>query len=204
VRTTFIGGITDQLQSLTDAFGGGTVTGWQILAAVVVVLLTYPIGRLVVRFTKRGMKKVPGISDELADDVSRLCRWIVCLVGLAVSLSVLGVTVGFISILLAILVITIALMAKPMIENSSAGMLLMTRPSFSVGDQIETSGFRGTVEEIGTRSTVLRTNDGVRVHIPNQQVLGEPILVFGAYDSRKATFDIRVSHDSDLDTQSPL
>lgn len=95
-------------------------------------------------------------------------------------------------------------MAKPMVENISAGTLLAVRPAFGVGDQIEASGYRGTVEEIGSRSTVLRTTDGVRINVPNIEVLGAPIVVYTAYDSRKAAFDVSVVQDTDLDRATKL
>ena len=63
--------------------------------------------------------------------------------------------------LFAFALIVGALALKPMIQNSASGILLLARPSFSVGDQIKTREFRGTVENIGSRSTTLRKSDDV-------------------------------------------
>jgi small-conductance mechanosensitive channel len=83
-------------------------------------------------------------------------------------------------------------------------MLLLARPSFSVGDQIRTTDFRGTVTEIGSRSTVLRTDVGTFIHVSNNQVLSSPITVYTASDSRKASFDIGVASQTDLDSATSV
>jgi small-conductance mechanosensitive channel len=103
------------------------------------------------------------------------------------------------SVLFAFALIIGALALKPMIENSASGVVLLARPAFSVGDQIKTTEFRGIVEEIGSRSTRLRQSDGVVVYVSNNQVLGNPIVVYSAQDSRKGNFDITVPPDTDLD-----
>ena len=123
----------------------------------------------------------------------------VYLVALAIILIILGVNIGFLSVIFVFALVMGALTLKPMVENSASGMLLLARPSFSVGDQIRTTDFRGTVEEIGGRSTVLRRDDGLIVHVSNNQVLGNPILRYSATESRKASFSIGVPIKTDLD-----
>ena len=142
--------------------------------------------------------------EELVNDVGRLTKWFTYLVAAAWALSLLGVSVGWLAIVIAVVVVFGFLMARPMVENIAAGTLLTIRPSFGVGDQVDTAGYRGTVEEIGSRSTLLRTNEGVRVNIPNTDVLSAPIVVYTAYESRKAEFDVSVAHDTNLDAASSL
>ncbi len=64
---------------------------------------------------------------------------------------------------------------------------------------IETLDYEGSVTSIGTRSTVLKATDGQEIHIPNTEVLKNPIVVYTARSNRKASFDIPVSFATDLD-----
>ncbi|MDX2379797.1 MAG: mechanosensitive ion channel [Acidimicrobiia bacterium] len=192
-------GASDALSNVGDALNTGGLTGWDLVAAAVVVFLAYPVGRLAARFTGRAIGRVSGTSDEAVVDVGRVAKVLVYLIAGAIALSILNVNVGFLSILFALGLVLGALMLKPMVENTASGMLLLARPSFSVGDQIQTTDFRGTVEEIGSRSTVLRTDDGVVIHVSNNQVLSNPIVVYSAAESRKSRFDIGVPLDTDLD-----
>jgi small conductance mechanosensitive channel len=54
------------------------------------------------------------------------------------------------------------------------------------------------VTEIGSRTTVLETNDGIAVHIPNIEVADKVIEVYSAYESRKAQFSLNVDYATDL------
>jgi small-conductance mechanosensitive channel len=190
---------SDALSNVGDALNTGGLTGWDLVAAGIVLLLAYPIGRLAARFGRRAIGRVSGTSDQAADDVGRIAKILVYFVAGAIALSILNVNVGFLSLLFALALVLGALMLKPMVENSASGMLLLARPSFSVGDQIRTTDFRGTVEEIGSRTTVLRTDDGVVIHVSNNQVLSNPIVVYTAAESRKSSFDVGVPLDTDLD-----
>lgn len=63
-------------------------------------------------------------------------------------------------------------------------MLLLTQP-FHIGDRIAVKGYEGTVEDIQTRATKLRTVDGERVVIPNATLFTESVVVRTAYYKRR-------------------
>lgn len=86
----------------------------------------------------------------------------------ALAITLLGVTVGW--LLIIVILILGLLMIRPMVENIAAGLLLTVRPSFTIGDQIQTDEYKGVVSEIGSRTTMLQTNTGVAMHIPNVEV----------------------------------
>ena len=194
-----LGQSSDQIQQLTDALTSSQVTGWDVVAAIVVLIISWPVGILVRKVTTRALRRVPNVPDSVSTLGGRIARWLVLLIALAWALSLLGVTVGWVVIVVGFAVIVGFLMVKPMIESTAAGLLLDMRPAFSEGDLIQTAGYLGTVVKIDSRTTVLRTNDGRRVHVPNTEVLSQPIVVYSAYDSRKATFDVSVDHETDLD-----
>ena len=190
---------SDAAQSVVDSLNKGEITGWDAAAAAFVVVVSIPLSRLAASAVKRALRRAGVASADVAADLGRLVKWLVYLSGFALALSILGVNVGFLSVVFAFALIIAALMLKPMVENSASGILLLARPSFSVGDQIETTVFRGTVEEIGSRATKLRTDHGVIVYVSNNQVLGNPIVVYSASDSRKASFQISIPAATDLD-----
>jgi small-conductance mechanosensitive channel len=67
-----------------------------------------------------------------------------------------------------------------------------------VGDQIQTDTYRGTVKEIGSRTTVLETTNGISIHIPNVEVADKVIEVYTTFDSRKASVSFNVGFTTDL------
>jgi len=175
------------------------VTGWDIVAAVVVVVLAIPVGSIAARITARMLRRVPGITKMIILDVGRLVKWLVYLIAFALALTFLGVTIGWLSIVVVVILILGILMVKPMVENISAGLLMTMRPSFTVGDQIQTDDYRGVVKEIGSRTTILRTSDGVDIHIPNVEVADKVIEVYSSEESRRADVVFNVDFATDLD-----
>ena len=190
---------SDAAQNVADSLNAGNITGWDLLAALLVIVVSVPVARLIAAAIRRAFNRAGMVSNDAAADVGRVAKWLVYLIGVAIALSIVGVNIGFLSVLFAFTLILGALAVKPMIENSASGILLLSRPEFSIGDQIRTTEFRGIVEEISSRTTRLRRDDGVVVFVSNNQVLGNPITVYTASDSRKGSFDIRISARVDLD-----
>lgn len=122
----------------------------------------------------------------------------VVFIGLAISLSLLGVDVGWFTVTIALVAIVFFLMIRPLIENLAAGMLLETRPSFAVGDEIETNGYTGEVVEINVRSTAIQTRDFRRVHIPNTEVLDDTIIVHTAFDRKRSELELEIEYAADM------
>ena len=183
----------------SSAVDPAQVTGWDVAGAVAVAVLAVPIGAFVATIAKRMLRRVPGIPDSIVTDVGRLVKWLVYLIAFAVAMTFLGVTVGWLSIVVVVILLLAVLMVKPMVENIAAGMLMTMRPSFNVGDQIQTDEYRGTVTEIGSRTTSLDTSNGISIHIPNVEVADKVIEVYTAHDSREAGVSFSVDFTTDLD-----
>jgi len=175
------------------------VTGWDVAGAVGIAVVAVPVGAVASRIAKRMLRRIPGIPESIVNDAGRLVKWLVYLIAFAIAMTFLGVTVGWLSIVVVVILIMALLMVKPMVENIAAGMLMTMRPSFAVGDQIQTDKYRGTVTAIGSRTTIVDTSDGVMVHIPNVEVAGEVIEVYSASESRKSSVSFNVAFSTDLD-----
>jgi small-conductance mechanosensitive channel len=197
----FVGGILAQVPGVDDVEGAvesAQVTGWQVLAAVIVLAVAYPVGRLAQRFIKRAFRKTPDVPPELVYDVSRGARYLIYLSAAAIALVLVGVGSSWIAIVIVVVLLIAVLIARPQIQNTSAGLVLTVRPSFGVGDQIEVMDTRGTVLQIGSHSTVLESVDGVRSYIPNTSMLGEMVHVYTASDARRAQFDMSLPAGTDV------
>ena len=72
--------------------------------------------------------------------------------------------------------LTISLAAKESATNLFSGLILITEKPFSLGDWIQTGTVEGAVEDIGFRSTRVRTLDGSLVTVPNSLLCAD-ILV---------------------------
>ncbi|MEI6545924.1 MAG: mechanosensitive ion channel domain-containing protein [Burkholderiales bacterium] len=63
-----------------------------------------------------------------------------------------------------------ALAARPTLENLLAGVVIYMDKSIKVGDHIESSSIEGVVEDIGMRSTRIRSPDGTLISVTNSEM----------------------------------
>jgi small conductance mechanosensitive channel len=84
-------------------------------------------------------------------------------------------------------------------RNFVAGILLLVRQPFNVGDAVEVGDYAGTVLEITTRDTVLKTWDGEMVIVPNMDVFTNAIKNYSQLPLRRCTVNIGLGYDEDVD-----
>ena len=98
------------------------------------------------------------------------------------SAGIIGVAIGF--------------GAQSIVKDFLSGIFLITENQYRVGVVIEIDGARGTVEQIGVRSTVLRDVDGNVHYIPNGMVQHVVNKTMGYSVSR---FTVAVAPDTNID-----
>jgi small-conductance mechanosensitive channel len=144
-----------------------------IQAAVVFVaaiLLAVLVRRLLVRALDRDADRHAGLM------VGRFLSIVVVAVGLVSAPDVMGVRIGPSLGALGVGGIALAFAAQDLLSNFVAGILLQIRRPFRVGEQISSNDHEVTVNDVNLRTTVLRTYDGLVVHLPNAEVLKHPIV----------------------------
>jgi small-conductance mechanosensitive channel len=87
---------------------------------------------------------------------------------------------------------------RDILQNFLAGILILLTEPFRIGDQIVVTGYEGTVEEIETRATSIRTYDGRRVVIPNSDLFTQSVTVNTAFSQRRLQYDIGIGYGDDI------
>jgi MscS family membrane protein len=93
--------------------------------------------------------------------------------------------------------VAVALAARDSLANLFGSMLIMFEKPFRVGDSIRIAGSEGTVEDVGFRSTRIRTVDNSLVSIPNNTVVNTTIENLTARVMRRQRFFLQVTYDTD-------
>ena len=101
----------------------------------------------------------------------------------------------FIAVVSYILV-AVAFTLKDIINNMTAGAIMLTSEQFELGDLIETNNIQGTVKQISLNHTKLREFDGVTIILPNSIVYSSPLVKFthkryGMLDKEQDAEDIK-------------
>lgn len=89
-----------------------------------------------------------------------------------------------------------ALAAQDTIANVFGSVVVAVDQPFRVGEFVKIGGNEGVVEDIGLRSTKLRTPDRTLIAIPNKTVANEVINNFGRMPQRRVLQTIGVTYGS--------
>ena len=133
--------------------------------------------------------------------MGRIAQGAIIVVGtlVAVAAAFPGFTPGNLVSALGVGGIAIGFAFKDIFENFLAGILILITRPFRIGDQIIYSHYEGTVEEIQTRATWLKTYDGRRILIPNAELFKNSVTVNTAFDTRRLEYDFKLAPGTDIE-----
>lgn len=121
--------------------------GPRVLGAVLTLAVGYVFVKILTRSLDRLFEQTP--FDEVVETfLQTLLYWTVTLVVVVVALSQLGVDTTALSAGVAGAGVTLGLALKDTLFNLIAGLSIIARKLFTVGDFIEAAGTSGTVEGV--------------------------------------------------------
>ncbi len=136
----------------------------------------------------------------IAEIYRQIVRLAFVVLGLVVALDILNATALLGTILGAAGIVGLALgfAVKDTVENFIASVMLSIRQPFQPNDMIEINGDQGKVIRLTSRATILLSNDGNHIHIPNATVFSNRLINYTRNAERRFLFPISVTRDSDL------
>lgn len=128
--------------------------------------------------------------------LSSLLRYTAAIVILCWGLSILGVNVSVIVASVGVVTLVVGFGVESLIADVGTGIFILFENQYNVGDIVEVGGFRGTVREIGIRTTAIEDAGG-NVKIINNSDM-KSILNRSEQTSR-AVCDIDIPYETDLE-----
>ena len=143
-----------------------------LVAALAIILLAYrAIDILVDVMTRRARQTETKLDDNLVPLMRTSLRLFVGAVGLLFVLSNIDVDVSSLIAGLGIGGLAFALAAQDTVKNLFGGVTIFADKPFEVGDWVVVDGIEGTVEQVGFRSTRVRTFYNSQVTVPNGRLI---------------------------------
>ena len=130
------------------------------------------------------------LSKELSNFILRLVNIVIYAIGISAILSIWGINVTAIIASLGIGGLAFALAAKDTAANLFGSIAILADKSIKTGDWINVNGVEGIVEDIGMRTTKIRTFQKSITAIPNSIIANSPIENFSRRDIRRINFKI--------------
>jgi MscS family membrane protein len=139
------------------------------------------------------------LTKDLSDDQLVLFfrdffKVIIYIIGVLLVLRyVFNESIGNLVTSLSIVGAAIALSTRESLENIIASFIIFFDKPFSIGDLVKVSGFTGTIEKIGLRSTRIRTQDKTYISVPNKQMVDSIVDNISLRSERKIEMDLQLS-----------
>ncbi|NNL49012.1 MAG: mechanosensitive ion channel family protein, partial [Acidimicrobiia bacterium] len=115
-----------------------------------------------------------------------------------------SVTPGDLIAGLGVFSIAIGFAFQDILSNLLAGVLILIRQPFEIGDQIEVDGQTGTVQEITIRETQLKTFGGEKIVIPNAEVYQSIVRVQTAYGPKRTVLVVGLDDHEDQENATQV
>lgn len=156
------------LHATLFTIGDTAINAFGLMQFLVIVSLSVLLGRFSEASVNRIGHKYGSLRTESVTMFGKFIRWGTITVGVLIALSVIGLPVTHLAILVSALSVGIGFGLQTIVNNSVAGLILMSERAVRIGDIIKTpSGDIGRVNMVTIRATRIETPDGQNVIIPN-------------------------------------
>jgi len=144
------------------------------------------------------------ISYELSRFIIRIIRLLVIILGIISLLYNFGINVTAFVASLGLVGMAFALAAKDTAANLFGSIALMLDQSIRIGEWIKVNGVEGVVEDIGMRTTKIRTFEKSFVVVPNSIVANTNIENFSRRGIRRIKMVIGLTYDTTTDQMQKI
>lgn len=142
--------------------------------------------------------------EHARKSAKRLTGYIIYPLTLVGVLSVFGVPLSALGTVVGLIGLGISFALKDIIANFISGLLILINQPIKIGDQIEVGGEEGTVKDIKTRATDLKTYDGRKVIVPNSDLYSNMVINNTGYGKRRFNVIVGISYDDDIEKAKEL
>lgn len=170
-----------------------------VLIALALLCAGWLLSRWAHRLTREGLHRVKYIDPTLKPLTASIVRYAIIIVTVIVVLQQFGVQTTSLIALLGAAGIAIGLAIQGTLSNVASGAMLLTLRPFRVKEKIVVGDLKGIVREIGLFRTVVITDDGVFVSVPNGTMFSATIYNNTRESPRRVAFDVDIDQSANLE-----
>jgi MscS family membrane protein len=183
-----------QLPIQTTQFAVITI---RVITILLVLLILLQVVEMIIAYFKRYTTTTESKMDEqLVPILKRTLQAIIIIIGIVQTLSLLDVDVTTLIAGISIGGLALALAAQDTLKNLFGSLTIFLDRPFQIGDWINFSDVDGTVEEVGFRSTRVRTFANSLVYVPNGRLADMVINNYGLRIYRRFNTKITIAYST--------
>ncbi|MEY4926331.1 MAG: hypothetical protein RI894_767 [Bacteroidota bacterium] len=173
--------------------------GLEVARMIIGIVFVLRVVELVLFLIKRLTQKTQSNLDEqLVPIVGHIINTVIVVVGGLRVLYLLEVNVAALVAGISIGGLALALAAQDTVKNLLGSIMIFADKPFQIGDTIQSNDINGVVEEVGFRSTRIRTSDTSIISVPNGKISDLTINNMGVRTARRFRTEILVDNDTPI------
>ena len=177
-----------------------SITVWQVLSAVLWVGVTLVAALWAGAALETRLMHADSIDGSVRIVLARLGRAVLIVVAILLSMRLVEIDLTVLSVFGGALGVGLGLGLQRIASNYVSGFIILLDRSLRIGDLITVDKYHGTVTQIRTRYTVVRSLDGVEAIIPNELLVSQPVQNHSYSDKRVSVVTkVQIAYDSDVD-----
>lgn len=163
-----------------------------IEAAVIIVA-----GIVLIKIAKRYIQKIEVTHERQRTALNlleKITSGFMLVVTLTLALKVVGLDL---TMIVGVITLGLSFGIRDVIKNYVAGLLILFKSPFEIGDTIKIRSFTGHVEKIEFQSVTMKTFDHKEITIQNSDLLTQPITNFSRMPEARIKIDMMLGYGTD-------
>lgn len=180
--------------------GSGTYSAVELLLLLGLIAGVWFVSSVITKLVRLHVLNRAQLEKRMQDILSILVQYALIFLGVVLLLQIWGIDLSSIAILASVLGVGIGFGVQNITNNFISGFIIMLESPIQSGDFVKVGDLVGTVENIGARSTEIRTLDQVTIIIPNSRFLESEVINWSHGNPvSRLHVPVTVAYGSDID-----
>src|SRR5699024_769017 len=171
----------------------------KLIVLIVLYMIALPIGKKVIErsIVKLSIDKntSPGRMKTLDKLLVNVYSYVLLFLFGLMFFAALGIEIGPLILGAGVLGLAVAFGAQGLVSDVVTGFFILVERQLEIDDYVTTAGYDGVVEEVGLRTTKIRSFDGTLNFVPNRFIEG---VANHSRGNMRALVDIGLSYDDNI------
>lgn len=193
--------VIEALEQVSVPLGKQKLDLWMLVHGTVTVGVTLLVAMWVASLIESRLMAAERLDANLREVMARLAKAVLAVIALLSSLALVGIDVTALSVFSGALAVGLGFGLQKIAANYVSGFIILLDRSIRLGNLVAVDATTtGTVSQITTRYTVLKTLTGTEVIIPNEYLVSNIVRNLSFSDTRvRVAVTVQVSYRTDLD-----
>ena len=180
-------------------FGGSKFSILSIIFFIVFLMIAIAISNYIAKSLRTNVLQVTRMTRGSQEIISIIIKYGLICLATVILLQAYGLNLSSLALIGSALGVGIGFGFQDIARNFASGIVLLFERSIQVGDFIQVGEHLGVVEEVRTRSIVLKTLDRISIIVPNSRFLSDEVINWNHRKSiSRLHLPIGVAYGSDV------